>query len=927
MSRPYVRFPDFRTLDAAEATLGEIDRVLKAEGKRTANPAQLWALSDEKFSWRADYRIWRTLFRAESPSRISKAWQPSEMVSLAESELFNQNGRSTVNTWSILMMTSGIVTRREGQIFSFNSLDRLVNAADYAMANGLAPLRGYLKSCALIRALTADAVQKFRFRYYEPMSVAHARQYVADLIAQLKVASPGWMPGQGLRLEFDAATMFPFSSVAMCYRVTRLLYSVHFVVDAALRNVPNHEYDPKLTHNAAQMAQSGWKLVRAMRIGFERQSSSSPYQGWPLEEMRALRATCAALRNAGNDLGAANLCYYLLRVLPDDLVNSKEFNGLGTSVARAIREAGLEVDSRFLRSRQSEPPNATATCVKNGNGTADPLEAPGGKELADNREPSPASQPQEPDPLDQEVLCPDRDQIFVHRLIVDQRSEDWKTVLAAVDPNSSFALNPGLGLPLLQKVVRCASSGQEYSEEMLGCAFRLLLRYGKIHSASKLLVRFGPSENDIFRFLSYVRQELRLVPFALDREKHEEWLAKIRGTLNAFRIEHSWTDNQRLLLHEALLGSGISIMRSAGNDGMRALTRKFYGQLEESEIRTLTDDSDLAFRRGPGALGAHRIKKWILTQRRPPIFISVISFGNPRDQFHIMALLPTGYWRQRVVTIPGVFQAVQQVCGGFSLLRSLGDLPWPQPLRDFAREIIDLVSDFLTGSPALLLAVEPALAEVPWQNLLMRYRNDLVVSMVPNLSWVLSSHRQPQSWLSSRLFLSNAPDLAKLQSEIHASWPVPATKVLSTAVVVGHGRTAAAGTIPDVYATPGKNPLRFEEWLEIAQRRVTVVHSCFGSSHGTAFLGNFGGLPALALGLGCRLFCAPVAEVPPNAASVFQNLLSKARTGKEIGDLYLNAIQQDNAVSFYNLYGLPSEPFYASPRQTKRPRALNNLDP
>ena len=53
---------------------------------------------------------------------------------------------------------------------------------------------------------------------------------------------------------------------------------------------------------------------------------------------------------------------------------------------------------------------------------------------------------------------------------------------------------------------------------MLRYAFRLLLRYGKIHSASKLLVRFGPSENDIFRFLSYVRQELRLAPFALDRE-------------------------------------------------------------------------------------------------------------------------------------------------------------------------------------------------------------------------------------------------------------------------------------------------------------------------------------------------------------------------------------------------------------------------
>ena len=145
--------------------------------------------------------------------------------------------------------------------------------------------------------------------------------------------------------------------------------------------------------------------------------------------------------------------------------------------------------------------------------------------------------------------------------------------------------------------------------------------------------------------------------------------------------------------------------------------------------RTWRSDGDLA-------LWAHTaLKKWILTQRRPPIFISAISFGNPWDQFHIMALLPTGYWRQRVVTIREIFKL-------FSKFRRIlpAALPWrpspgPSHYAIWHERFIDLVSDFLTGSPALLLAVKPALAEVPWQNLLMRYRNDLVVSMVPNLSY------------------------------------------------------------------------------------------------------------------------------------------------------------------------------------------------
>jgi hypothetical protein len=129
------------------------------------------------------------------------------------------------------------------------------------------------------------------------------------------------------------------------------------------------------------------------------------------------------------------------------------------------------------------------------------------------------------------------------------------------------------------------------------------------------------------------------------------------------------------------------------------------------------------------------------------------------------------------------------------------------------------------------------------------------------------------------------------------------------AVVLGHGKDGE-GAIPAIFAGKNELPLTFENWLDIAQRRITVVHSCFGASRGISFLGSFGGLPALALGLGCRLFCAPVAEVPLDAAAIFQQFLSTSHRSEEFGVQYLRAIQRNSAVSLYNLYGLPYEPLY-----------------
>jgi len=52
-----------------------------------------------------------------------------------------------------------------------------------------------------------------------------------------------------------------------------------------------------------------------------------------------------------------------------------------------------------------------------------------------------------------------------------------------------------------------------------------------------------------------------------------------------------------------------------------------------------------------------------------------------------------------------------------------------------------------------------------------------------------------------------------------------------------------------------------------------VVHSCFAGTVEPKLLGDLGGVPGLSLGMGCRLFCAPVAEVSTSTAGSLQGHL------------------------------------------------------
>ncbi|HEV7589657.1 MAG TPA: hypothetical protein VGO40_16195 [Longimicrobium sp.] len=207
----------------------------------------------------------------------------------------------------------------------------------------------------------------------------------------------------------------------------------------------------------------------------------------------------------------------------------------------------------------------------------------------------------------------------------------------------------------------------------------------------------------------------------------------------------------------------------------------------------------------------------------------------------------------------------------------------------------------------ILLAVDPHLAGLPWQDLFRRVdERETIVSLVPNFGWITGSYHR--AWQSSSdglaLVMSDEDeDLRPLAERIRQDRPGISAQFGSAAIVLGHG--VWKEDVPSVRI--GRSALTLEEWMRAVDRRVCVVHSCYGGRADHRFLGDIGQLPGLALALGCRLFIAPVAEVPLAAATALHDHLVRANGPREIGLRYLEAIREHPAVALYNLYGFGNE--------------------
>jgi len=90
---------------------------------------------------------------------------------------------------------------------------------------------------------------------------------------------------------------------------------------------------------------------------------------------------------------------------------------------------------------------------------------------------------------------------------------------------------------------------------------------------------------------------------------------------------------------------------------------------------------------------------------------------------------------------------------------------------------------------------------------------------------------------------------------------------------------------------------------------------------------DLGGVPGLSLGMGCRLFCAPVAEVSTSTAGSLQGHLFSDNGAGTIGERYLAAIREDPRVALYTLYGLANERIWDVVADRSQARPLRVMCP
>lgn len=887
--RHLVRSESFPTVGEIWSASAQQYSRLKDEEDR----ALMWRHFDDMFGTRADYLLWRLLFRNRNVETLSK--RDAELTEIAIDGI---NSPEPVVAWGVLSLLSGVLTGKRAINFSEEQQNSLVLECEHRLFNGLKPLTNGEVHCALIKIFLTDAIQKFRHSLFGPMSTTDAVNYLSDLEKYIREVDPLWFPGKIPIMKniywngkSNDRHVIPLRGPEIQLRLGRSLFSARGAVRSAIKIIDKDA--EALLQKAALFSISTWRLARAQRIGVEKVIQLR--RGAPLkfdfqrllsDEMQALRRAAQAMLDAGQYLTGAGLGHLLLRVMPDSLIGDERFKDLADDIGFFIRETGLEVDKRFWRpmprkrtlKRELDGLNITKSYY--------PEDVPVGFKFEHDLTSDP--------------------NIYRLRQIGQQETDPrWVGIM------KYYAWHP----KPLEQLIHDVHQDKFYDKRVIEDAFDLCLEYGQIEQASQLTRYFVPDKRQLLKFAYGMRNSLRVMPFGMHIKTHREWQTLLRNDW-ANLPETEWlTGKETLIIHEVLLGRCLSVIRNAGTAASKAFVDKFYGRLSDGDIRDAFDDITSSTLGGPGIAVLERIQMTLRemsnTALGSPLCVSLVALGNGR--WSILAINKDRLVSKRI-TLQNLRENAKSIAQTYKLwFRNIKDrratrlgVPWGKEFAELGNVLNSLIADLAPQARWIVFAVEPELAMLPWQDLFSRYVGKrLLVSLAPSVGWASFNYTQVHNRQGFHYRLSNAPDLHDLRQQIDSSRSPLLAHKLSAAFVLGHGTLSDNG-IPTIVANKGQ-PITLSEWISISEYRVAIVHSCFAGKVQHQFLGDMGGLPGMMLGLGCRLLCAPVAEVPVKTASILHKHLTQNDGPREIGLRYLAAIEDDPAVTVYNLYGFANE--------------------
>jgi len=896
----------------------------------------MWQRYDAEFDSRNDYRLWRIVAVPHFLENVT--WGAERPATFASAGLVEDT--KPVIVWGILSCLARVFrdwvkgkelegkstvaieqdwVQQRRRIFALFTEAEMRNLAHQCRgALGTVPVDHLRAECACIGTMAMDATQQLRHALKDSMGLAEARSYLEQLADTIRKWDPPWQPGgrppsqEALKKERDEtkSAIAPFAPDELASGMCSALFHARFVASTAVRR--EKVVDDVLLQDAFLFALSAWKNTRSFRKGEsdwrERTAPRAPERSlaklW-LNEVDALYAAAQAARDAGDHLANAGLGALLLRAIPDGVLEDPEIGPalrprleeIADRLGFSIRQAGLEVDSRFVPTQEPVPDHGIREPAQRVLVTLSTRERAVGL----------ASPPD------------DEWELFTYHVQQDQAGASWGPIWAVV-----WARHTEQGLLPLEQLDDEIRGGVPLSQDILQSALKLNLRYGRINKAGRAFEVMEVREEDILDFAHAVKRASQVMPCCVDFVKLNEWQEAIRskwcqmvlGRPVAFRF------NEVLLLHELLLGRGLAIVRAAGGFGAGVLARKRYNELLEADLRDFLAAETAHLRSGIATVDESGIGYWLgrvrNTELGAPVAASVICI----DEQHVSLLMKGPGEASICEIVSGCGQSdwsreaktILATCTQWA--RGTRDsVAWGSKLRNLATRLVSGARTLFPEVRWLVIAIDPVLAGLPWQGLIRELDGGIVVSLVPNLSWAAMTHfTAGQTVDRVRLNLVQFDEgLERFRLRLRDDYEILRQRLRSAAVVLAHGvKVPKESRLGGVCFA--ERPLWIEDWFDMAVHRLCIVHACHaGTAEAVSVsLGDLGGIPGLVLSAGTRLLCAPVAEVPVSAAETLHGCVTSGDGPREFGLRYLHSIRTDPRISLYNLYGFADELIFPS---------------
>lgn len=893
-------------------TIGEIEFALyqeRASQRHTGLSHQefdsrIWAKYDKRFGDRQDWMIFRMLVRSECKPH----WLPA-IENLSKVVCEGLWARSSVVKWGILAVLAHVADGWTSNRLQMRQVLKLDTGDLRPLVLNLPPLPDSKLACEVVRQVCLRLI--FKPGNAGPqVNLAMLETALEWCVEWLRTFAPEWSPGGRIFIHINDDSVLAIRDKAVLEElvITVLISGLRQVADGLkeLVDLANPERVVALTQNAYDLANNVWDIARHQLRGqllyCEKLTrapgtvlSPNAYE----KHSSALHVLVQLASYCKEHLRFAALAHLYLKTVrnPD---HDKLFAYMN---AWRIRQAGLQIDGR----RRDES-------VKN--------------------RVQPPRDPRDCDPYFRGIQDDQANDPRWNTL--SEKFQVWARILAVGCEPRITALDYD-GVDTLKYIAHAAKNNHLTDQTVIRAAYQLTLHYGFMRWAGKLLDALQATQQDLLDFAHHLKRFQQLMPFGMDRKCQELWHQQLKNCWRLLPAAESPLPSEVLVLHEVLLGRSLQMVRAAEGNAASLIALAQNDLINESEGRIASIREPALAARGPATVIPSKVASFLHDLSRTgigaPVCISIVQLEP--DRLHLLACgrNPDGrvQWYSEqingegVCPISGLSERLDKLKRAYREWLQLDEngldelhIDWGTPFENLCLRISAIARDLSADTRWLMLAVDAELAALPWQDLFRRFWDgdrSVLVSLVPSFGWAVTSHERKYAYpddchrklstdvVQARL-QAGLPDLHTLSLKIKKSIRAAPELFRETAIVAGHGQMSESGFTliegPDGILTE-------KHWIALSDYRIIVLHSCYGGHVTPGYLGDFGGLVNFILGGQAKLFCAPVAEVPVEAALKLHEHHGEADGPQEFGLRYLAALEENSVVGLYNLYGLPTE--------------------